>query len=121
MSTPFDFVPVPESHWPKIVHNPKRVAVWLSPDFMVQQVAESNGVIRLTINIVALDGESRWQDGITWDDLQQIKNAVGFSEYDAVEVYPRQCDLVNEANLRHLWILPEPLPFIWRSDDRRTD
>ena len=31
-----------------------------------------------------------------------------------MEVYPRTADLVNVANMRHLWVLPELLPFAWR-------
>jgi hypothetical protein len=46
--------------------------------------------------------------------LQDIRNAVGFSERDAVEVFPAKNDTVNVANLRHLWIMPEPLAFAWR-------
>lgn len=45
-------------------------------------------------------------DGITWDDLQWLKAAVGFGDREAVEVFPRDCDVVNVANMRHLWVLP---------------
>ncbi|PIJ43286.1 hypothetical protein BOM24_08950 [Tatumella sp. OPLPL6] len=121
MITSARFISVPSEKWPQKLYDPRRVAVWLSHEFLVQQIAEENGVIRLTINLNYRNGNGRWQDGISWDELQQIKNAVGFSEYDAVEVYPKESDLVNVANMRHLWILPEPLPFVWRSDDKRTD
>jgi hypothetical protein len=43
-----------------------------------------------------------------------IKNAVGYQDRDAVEVYPSQTDVVNVSNMRHLWILPEKLDFAWR-------
>lgn len=42
---------------------------------------------------------------ITWDDLFTIKNAIWGVEARAIEVYPRQSDLVNSTNCRHLWRL----------------
>ena len=39
----------------------------------------------------------------TWYELQYIKNiAIGIEAY-AVEVYPSEEDLVDNANIRHLW------------------
>lgn len=35
----------------------------------------------------------------------------------AVEIYPAERDIVNVANMRHLWVLPERLPFGWRRDE----
>ena len=45
-------------------------------------------------------------DGIPWDDLQHIKNDVLGADVAAVEIYPPQGDLINEANMRHLWTVP---------------
>jgi hypothetical protein len=47
--------------------------------------------------------------------LQTVKDELGYAERDAVEVFPAQGDLVNVANMRHIWVLPYRLPFIWRS------
>jgi hypothetical protein len=38
---------------------------------------------------------------------------VGFGAADALEVYPRDGDVVNVANIRHLWVLRDPLPWAW--------
>jgi len=46
------------------------------------------------------------KDGITWDELWNAKNALGFADHEAVELYPRVADLVNVANIRHLWVFP---------------
>jgi len=54
------------------------------------------------------------QDGITWDELQTIKNSCGFADKDAVEFYPKQQDVINTANYRHLYIFETPLPLIRR-------
>ena len=45
-------------------------------------------------------------DGITWDALQQIKNELLGEDVLAVEIYPASHDVVNEANIRHLWAIP---------------
>jgi hypothetical protein len=60
-----------------------------------------------------LEGD-RWADNITWDELQALKTQCGYGGHDAVEVYPPTRDVVNVANIRHLWVLAEKLPFAWR-------
>jgi hypothetical protein len=52
--------------------------------------------------------------------LQRLKAECGYADRDAVEVYPRERDVVNVANLRHLWVMREPLAFAWRGGDRDT-
>lgn len=110
------FRAVPESQWPTR-HRPDNLkALYVNRDFLVQQYEEENGIIRLTVNITALGAGGRWKDGISWDQLQEIKNALGFSDRDAVEIYPAAADVVNVANMRHLWVMPEPLDFAWRKN-----
>jgi hypothetical protein len=50
---------------------------------------------------------------IPWADKQRIKNDLAGSERIALEVFPAEAELVDEANLYHLWILPPgmSLPF----------
>lgn len=45
-------------------------------------------------------------DGITWDELQRAKCEAGFPEETAIEIYPPQSEVVYEANIRHLWVVP---------------
>ena len=49
---------------------------------------------------------------ITWDDLQAIKDHL-WPKRIAVEVYPPKDKIVNVADMRWLWVLPEgaSLPF----------
>jgi hypothetical protein len=109
------FSQVHPSEWPVIKDETSTMlAVWRSRCFLVQVKLE-NGVTRLSINRTELDSTGNWRDGITWDELQEIKNSIGFGNCHAVEIYPAACDLVNVANIRHLWILEQPLPFIWRN------
>ena len=58
------------------------------------------------------------KDGIPWDELQRIKNACGFEDKDAVEAYPRQKDVINTGNIRHLYVFDEPIEFITRHGNR---
>jgi hypothetical protein len=111
---------VPRDEWP-LEH---RIAasriqrVWRSRDFLVQEYAESAPVlVRLSVLRTKLDPKAgRWVDGITWDELQQIKAECGYADHDALELYPMAADVVNVANLRHLWVMREPAAFAWRSD-----
>lgn len=54
------------------------------------------------------------RSGLTWDDLRQIKNECGFSDYDGIEFYPRENDVLNTGNFRHLYLFSEALPLIIR-------
>lgn len=49
----------------------------------------------------------------SWSDLQRIKNDMVGPERVAVEVFPPVSELVDGANMAHLWVLPEGhvLPF----------
>jgi len=86
---------------------------------MVQMFHERDNIIRLSINRCEIQRKAdppfwEWKDGLTWNDLQKIKNELGFSDHDAVEIFPKECDEVSVANMRHLWIMPIPLWFAWR-------
>lgn len=87
--------------------------VWRSRRSVVQVYSEANGVLRMSVNRPALREDGRWRDGLTWDELQRLKREIGRGDLYAVEVYPRDADVVNVANMRHLWLLPEPLPIGW--------
>jgi hypothetical protein len=93
------------------------VNVYRSREFLVQeyQVIHDAVECRLSINRTSLDGK-RWAAEISWDDLQSIKNQCGYSCFDAVEIYPQHWNVVNVANMRHLWILKTEIPFKWSKD-----
>lgn len=84
-----------------------------SREFLVQMFKEGEHT-RLSICRTIHTGH-RWADGITWDDLQRLKCEAGFFDVCAVEIYPPDADVVNAANMRHLWLLAEAPPFMWRS------
>ncbi len=55
------------------------------------------------MKVQRLDGK----DGISWDDLQKLKDEHLGPDALAVELYPSASRVVNEANIRHLWEVPE--------------
>lgn len=59
------------------------------------------------LKVRRLDGK----DGITWDELQAVKNEAFGEEIPCVEVYPPQNEVVNDANIRHLWVIGDT----WRA------
>lgn len=108
---------VPESEWP---HRPEAVrprSVWRSRHYLAVVYGEPalNGVEvrRLSVNRVTIRGDGHWDQGIPWDDLQRCKRETGHGDWYAVEIYPRDRDLVHVANMRHLWLLAEPLAIGW--------
>ena len=46
-----------------------------------------------------------YADGITWDELQEIKNQCGYENSWLCEYYPPKDKLINVANIRHLWVM----------------
>ena len=44
---------------------------------------------------------------IPWTDKQKIKNDFYGPERVAIEVFPRESELVDEAMMYHIWVLPE--------------
>ena len=49
---------------------------------------------------------------ITFDQMQAIKNEWFGPDVAAVEVYPAECDLVDNGNFRHLWRSPSIAGFL---------
>lgn len=111
---PEHLTPVLPDEFP--VMKPLPLKVWRSRKYLVQlwdEPSEDQRMMRLSICRVKQNVNGRWQDGLTWDELQVIKREVGFGDWYAVEIYPRDEDVVNVANFRHLWLLPVPLPIGW--------
>lgn len=106
--------PVPESQWPHVQGMTKMpYAVMRSRFFLVQMFQEADGCSRLSIARTSVSGNGDWQEGIAWEEMQDIKRQCGLGDYYAVEVFPRDRDTINVANMRHLWVLREPLNIGW--------
>lgn len=112
---PTNLVDVPSSSWPE--RRPHSLLkVWRSRGFLVQEhVATHPALFRLSIARTTLNG-GRWEDGISWDELQDIKNEIGFRDFCAVEIFPPEDYKVDVANMRHLWILEKSPDFMWRGE-----
>lgn len=94
------------------------IAVFRSRDFLVQIFPATESIVRMSVNRTELRQDGRWSDEISWDELQRLKAEAGYGDLDAIEIYPPDKDVVNVANMRHLWILPDDLklPFAWRAE-----
>ena len=105
---------IPKAEWPQSYHPPGIKEVWRSRGFLVQVYDdERSGVERMAIcRTEVMSGD--WAAEISWDDLQRLKRECGRGAKDAVEIYPSDADVVNVANMRHLWIVGI-VPFKWKS------
>lgn len=112
IAKPLSLSPIPKSNWPEN-NDRKRIEVWLSDKYLVQVFDEGHS-LRMSVNRVTASDDGKWDDNISWDELQEIKGQIGRGNKYAVEIYPRDCDVVNVANMRHLWILQKMLPFGWK-------
>lgn len=50
-------------------------------------------------------------DRPSWPEMQRIKDEIAGPNATAVEVYPPQSEVVDGADMYHLWVLFSPLPF----------
>lgn len=112
-SLPKQLTLVPEHEWPR--HQSKLSRVWRSRHYVVQEFIEDNA-IRLSINRVKLLSNGRWDDNLTWDEMQFIKRDCGYGDRLAVEIYPADENVVNLANMRHLWIPDTDLNYGWKNE-----
>lgn len=53
-----------------------------------------------------------------WRLFQRIKNELCGPEREAVEIYPAESRLVDEANQYHLWVLPDGVQLPFGFDER---
>jgi len=111
---PHTLKPVPREAWP--FEAPDMLEVWRSRNFVVQVYAEKNGYVRMSVQRTTHTG-TNWQDGILWDELMALKRECGRGDLDALELFPADSDVVNVANIRHLFFPPEPVAFKWTGDE----
>ncbi len=89
------------------------IEAWRSRNFCVQIYDKPNSnAIRMSVSRTDIKGD-RWVSGITWDDLQRLKRECGRGMNEGFEIYPKDDDIVNVANMRHIWIFKDEskLPF----------
>ena len=78
---------------------------------LVREVENGAGESVLHLAVTSLS-----QTRPTWWEAQRIKNEICGPEATAVEVYPPQSEVVDGADMYHLWALPGRLPFgLWRA------
>lgn len=111
---PNRLTPIPKEKWPECQGEAIPIEAWRSKRFLVVLYVEPGDHIRMTINFCALGKSGGWQDGLFWEEIQQIKREIGRGEQWAVEIFPADSDLVNVANMRHIWLLDEPPLYGWR-------
>jgi hypothetical protein len=106
--------------WPSFSKSMTPEAVWRSCLFLAQVFPAKDGARRISICRTELDLNGNWRADISWDDLQQIKNECGYSEFWAVEIFPPVSAVVNVANMRHLWVTHKP-DFAWVGSAKAAD
>lgn len=114
--------PIFKADWPSTpLAESTCIGAWRSKEFLaVLYVERRSGHRRLSVNRTRLDSTGGWRDGITWDELMRVKREAGFGDAWCVEVYPPDDEIVNVANMRHLWLLDDAPPYAWTSLDQRT-
>lgn len=108
---------IPRDRWPTTLRDAPQIAVYRSKTLLAQLFDVGDGVLRLSVNRTTMRTDGRWDDGLTWDDLMRAKREAGLAGSWAVEVFPPDSEIVNVANMRHLFLLPEAPDYAWRRQD----
>lgn len=123
---PKELIAVHPDNWPKMpahfISGALMRHVWRSRDFLVQIFDAGEGRLRLSVNRTE-PTETGLAEGITWDDLQRLKREAGYKFCPAVEVYPPDQHIVNDANIRHLWVFTKDFPAsipMWKINEQGT-
>lgn len=91
--------PAGASGWPSEV-----VAAHKNRVFAVLERPLADGTVHLAVSSLS---EIR----PTWWEMQRIKDELAGDTATAVEVYPPRDEIVDGADMFHIWVLPQPLPF----------
>lgn len=76
------------------------VKCWPNDRYGVQLIV-SNG---LHVLMVRRHDEG---DDFPWRDLQRIKDELVGEDREAVQVFPKKSEIVDEADMAHIWLVPE--------------
>lgn len=47
--------------------------------------------------------ERRYVGDISWDEIMEIKRQIGLGDVECWEYYPKDNEIINEANMRHIF------------------
>lgn len=89
--------------------------MWQNSHYTVVAKTQDDGMTWLSIRH---NDRSHIHD---WRHLQRIKNELCGPEREAIELYPAESRLVDEANQFHLWVLPEDMRVPVGFDKRMVD
>ncbi len=118
---PEQLQPIPRKDWPlRLATTADTLIRALRSRTLLVQVFDPGGTpwLRMSVCRALLGADGRWEDGLTWDDLQQAKHQAGYGHLWATEVYPPDDQVVDVANMRHLWLYPPDVPppaYAWRA------
>lgn len=87
------------SGWAGQCHQARRNRV-----FAVLVRLDASGVVHLAVSSLSGNRPS-------WPEMQRIKDEIAGPDTTAIEVYPRKIDVVDEADMFHIWVLRGKLPF----------
>jgi hypothetical protein len=107
------WTPFERLHVEHLIEYGNCVACWRNNRYSVQVFDRTRlGVPFTHIAIRRHDNETEFP----WSDLQRIKNEICGPEREAVEMFPAHSEVVDLANMRHLFVLSEGsrLPFTIR-------
>lgn len=113
------FVELPREEFENYSFPPERT--WRNKNYLASLYKDyANGNLRLSVQRATIKDDGSYEDGISWDKIQEIKRLVGFGDWWGLEVFPADDQLVNVSNIRHVWLFKERPPFAWEGKVANT-
>lgn len=108
---PFELVPVATTHperWGEMRATTGDLRqCWRNNVYSVQVYVRTDSLHHGQVRALQLAVRRHDGDEIHgWSDLQRIKDEIAGPERVAIEIYPAAKDVVDNANMRHLFVLP---------------
>lgn len=96
--------------WERVENANRFKPGWLGEVDHIRKNRVFSVLVRDVGTAIHLSVTSLTGDRPTWWEMQRIKNEIAGPQATAVEVYPPQDEVVDDADMYHLWIV-SPLPF----------
>lgn len=95
---------ISDEDWSRYLKYRDEIRVWINDIYQVaeNEVTDDTGAKWIWLSIKRRDKKTVHD----WRHLQRIKNELVGYEREAIEIYPPDSQLVDEANQYHLWVMP---------------
>jgi hypothetical protein len=101
--------------WERLTFPPRTISDGWAGEFTIAHRNKVFAVLERTVagGVIHYAVTSLSHERPSWWEMQRIKDELAGKEATAVEVYPPHAEIVDSADMYHIWVMPGGLPFIF--------